>query len=80
MRPKHHNKSIEQAIKKAELKGWRYQKAGNSSHAWGRLLCPLESRDGCKISIWSTPRNQEDYAKQIMRSINACDHQGEQND
>ena len=80
MRPKHHNKSIEQAIKNAELKGWRYQAAGISSHSWGRLLCPLNNRSGCIMSIWSTPRNQENHAKQIKRNVDACEHQGEQDD
>ena len=46
VRPKHPNKDIERAIQYAESKNWRYASTGNSAHAWGRLLCPLASREG----------------------------------
>lgn len=73
-RPKHPNKAIEAAIQYAEDNGWRYREAGGSSHAWGRLLCPEESREGCQMSIWSTPRNPENHAKQIRRRVDNCEH------
>lgn len=77
MRPRHPNKDIEQALKYAESKGWRYQAAGNSAHAWGRILCPLANREGHAMSIWSTPKSAENHAKQIKRNVDACEHQGE---
>lgn len=82
MRPKHPNKDIEKAIKYAEAKGWRYryQSSGNSAHAWGRLLCPFEDRDGHSVSIWSTPRSTENHAKQIKRVVDNCEHQGDRNE
>ncbi|MCW8409598.1 hypothetical protein OQJ13_11515 [Legionella sp. PATHC035] len=80
VRPKHPNKDIELAIKYAERKGWRYQSSGNSAHAWGRLLCPLASREGHSMSIWSTPKVPENHAKQIKRNVDACEHQGEENE
>lgn len=80
VRPKHPNKDIELAIKYAESKGWRYQPSGNSAHAWGRLLCPLASREGHAMSVWSTPRSNEDHAKQIKHKVDACEHQGEENE
>lgn len=80
MRPKHPNKEIELAIKYAESKGWRYQPSGNSAHAWGRLLCPLAAREGHAMSVWSTPKSNEDHAKQIKRKVDACEHQGEENE
>ena len=76
MRPKHANKEIEAAIQEAESKGWRYKATGNSAHAWGRLLCPFESREGCMMSIWSTPRNTYVHAEQIMRRVKQCPHGG----
>lgn len=79
-RPKHANKEIERAIRYAESKGWRYQPAGSSAHAWGRLLCPLNNREGHSMSVWSTPKSAENHAKQIKRNIDACEHQGEQNE
>lgn len=75
VRPKHPNKEIEQAICYAESEGWRYQASGKSAHAWGKLLCPLASREGHSMSVWSTPRNTENHAKQIKRNVDACDHQ-----
>lgn len=60
-RPRHPNKEIETAIKEAEARGWTVLMA--SGHAWGRLYCPLSSREGCIVSVWSTPRNAENHAK-----------------
>ena len=71
-RKKHPCKEIEKAVQHAEHLGGRYQKTGNSSHAWGRLLCPLE---GCSMSIWSTPRDGNVHAQQIYRNVKACPHQ-----
>lgn len=80
LRPKHPNKDIELALKYAESKGWRYQQTGNSAHAWGKILCPLASREGHSMSIWSTPKSAENHAKQIKRNVDACEHLGEQNE
>lgn len=80
MRPKHPNKEIDHAIHYAESKGWRYQATGNSAHAWGRMLCPLATREGHAMSIWSTPKNMQNHAKQIKRNVDACEHSGGQNE
>jgi hypothetical protein len=29
---------------------------------------------GCSISIWSTPRNPANHAKQIRRAVTRCEH------
>ena len=76
VRPKHPNKDIEQAIRYAESKHWRYQPTGNSAHAWGRMLCPLATRDGHAMSVWSTPKSAENHARQIIRNVDACEHTG----
>jgi hypothetical protein len=73
-RIRHPNKEIESAVKYAENHGWRYRKAGGSAHAWARLLCPFEDREGCSMSVWSTPRDADVHAKQIRRRIDACPH------
>lgn len=75
-RKKHPNKEIEKAIQYAESKGWRYKKAGQSAHAWGRLLCPFGERDGCSLSVWSTPRNADVHAEQIKKRVKQCKHLG----
>jgi hypothetical protein len=74
----HPNKEIEKAIQYAESKGWRYKKAGGSAHAWGRLLCPLQNREGCGMSIWSTPRSPDTHAKQIRKRVDSCPHEEEE--
>ena len=73
-RPRHPNKEIEEAIAYAESKGWRNKASGGSAHAWGRLLCPETTREGCQLSIWSTPKNASNHAKQILRRVENCPH------
>lgn len=74
LRKQHPNKEIEAAVQYAEAHGWRYKKAGNSAHAWGRLLCHLETREGCMMSVWSTPRNPYNHAEQIRKRVDQCPH------
>lgn len=76
-RKKHPIKEVEEAIRFAESMGWRYKGTGKSAHAWGRLLCTLQSREGCSMSIWSTPRNAYNHAEQIRRSVKTCPHREE---
>lgn len=74
-RPRHPNKTIEKAIAYAETVGWRVEIS--NGHAWGRLYCPERSREGCKLSIWSTPRNLENHARHIRREVDMCPHFGD---
>jgi len=78
MRSKHPNKDIEAAVKYAESIGWRYKEAGGSAHAWGRILCSYREREGCSMSIWSTPKNPFRHAKQIKGSVKRCPHKVEE--
>jgi hypothetical protein len=39
------------------------------------MLCNEKTREGCSMSVWSTPKNAENHAKQIMRRVDACPHQ-----
>jgi len=77
-RKKHPNKEIEKAILYAEQNGWTYKDSGKSAHAWGRLRCPLHTREGHQMSIWSTPRNAHNHAQQIRRMIDKCLHSTEE--
>jgi hypothetical protein len=61
-RSKHPNKEIETAILYAEKHGWTYKDSGKSAHAWGKLFCPLHTREGHIIHIWSTPRSAHNHA------------------
>ena len=74
-RSKHPKKEIEEAIRHAEGHGWRIEVGG--SHAWGRMYCPYnhpECRCGefCITSIWSTPRNVMNHARQLKRIVGNC--------
>jgi hypothetical protein len=71
-RPRHPDKHIEKAIQYAESLGWRVQKS--NSHSWGRLFCPQSTREGCIISIWCTPRDTGNHARQIRRFVDSCPH------
>ncbi len=71
---KHPNKTIAAAIRYAEKHGWQVQEPGRSAHAWGHLLCPANMRGGCRMSVWSTPRNPENHARQIRATVDKCKH------
>lgn len=75
-RNRHPNKEIEEAIKYAEKYGWKFKESGDSSHAWGKLFCPLHTREGHYMSIDSTPKNPSNYARLIFQRVNKCEHSG----
>lgn len=74
---RHPSKEIQAAIDFAVGKGWRIIETGKSSHAYCRLHCMEDSREGCKMSVWRTPRNKEAHARQIRKVVEACFHKGE---
>lgn len=73
-RPQHPDKAIEFTVRCALIQGWHYVSPGKSAHCWGRLMCPETSRQGCIMSVWSTPRNTLAHARQISRVVNRCHH------
>ncbi len=73
-RPKHPDKEIDAAMVYAEQNVWIFIDPGKSAHAWGKLHCPLHTREGHKMSVWSTPRNAFNHAQQIKRLVNKCKH------
>jgi len=71
----HPKSEIEAALQYAEENGWLVDVGG--SHAWGKIYCPYndkECRCGtfCIASVWSTPKNAGNHAKQIRRVIDNC--------
>ncbi|OAM31705.1 hypothetical protein A7P96_04510 [Eikenella sp. NML03-A-027] len=68
---KHPNKHIRAALAYAEQHGWAVVPAGKSAHAFCRLRC-LQGHTEHQMSVWSTPRNPENHAKQIIRKVNEC--------
>src|ERR1700730_13886265 len=74
-RARHPKKEVEDAIRHAEENGWRVEVGG--SHAWGRLYCPYNDTDCrcgefCISSIWSTPKNPGNHARQVKRVVDNC--------
>ncbi|MEX2473805.1 hypothetical protein [Marinobacter sp.] len=74
-RSRHSKKEIEEALTYAEAHGWRV--VPSTGHAWGRLYCPhndSECRCGefCIVSVWSTPKNPANHAKQLRRVVDNC--------
>jgi hypothetical protein len=70
----HPNKHIREAVDDAIAQGWRLVKSGPCAHAWGRLYCPAQIRDGCIITVCGTPRVPENHAAYIRRRVAACPH------
>ncbi|MCW3784194.1 hypothetical protein [Defluviimonas salinarum] len=86
-RPKHPDKEIEAVLVVLEKMGWSVQKAkGGSAHSWGFVLCPANARDACRsgvfcrMSVWSTPRNPQNHARELLRKAEGCVIKGECND
>jgi hypothetical protein len=77
-RARHPNKEIEDAVSYAEELKWTVKPI--KGHAWGSLYCAHHDRDGCKVSVWGTPRNAQGHAKAIIRAVNRCPHEDRKED
>lgn len=76
----HPNKEIREALNYATQQGWTIRGAGSSSHAWGMIYCPENNSDCrggqfCITSIWNTPKNPSNHAKQIRRVVDNCNQE-----
>jgi len=68
-RGRHPKKDVEAALRFAEANGWTVMSTA-SGHRWGKAECG----DGCSLSIWSTPKNPQNHAKQVQRAVARCPH------
>jgi hypothetical protein len=83
-RPRHPKKEVEDAVAYAEsqvldlakTRCWTWRKQGH----WGRLFCPHGGRDGCQVGVFGTPRDAGNHGRQIIRAVNRCLHQQENQD
>jgi len=78
-RASHAKKEIEETLRYAESCGWRIE-ARHGGHCWGRMYCPYndeQCRCGnfCVVSIWSTPRDAGNHAKDLRRVVDNCARQ-----
>lgn len=69
---RHQKADVEKAIQYAESRGWT-REVRHSGHTWGFVHCG----GGCRVKVYSTPRNQGDHAKDIRRAVDRCPHQEE---
>ncbi|CAN5905128.1 hypothetical protein BH23ACT10_BH23ACT10_21870 [soil metagenome] len=72
-RPRHMHKEIERVVAAAEQAGWTVQHSSRG-HVWGVMLCGHHTREGCRVVIYSTPRNREGDARRLARAVSKCDH------
>lgn len=86
-RRKHPSKEIENALRELEALGWMVEEAkGRSAHSWGFVLCPRnmqsDCRSGvfCRMSIWSTPTNPQNHARELLRKAEGCVFKGNDDD
>lgn len=70
---KHHpNKEVSDVIAYAIQLGWRV--VSGSGHVYCTLRCPLASREGHQVRIFSTPQNPGNFARLTRARIDACEH------
>jgi hypothetical protein len=86
-RSKHASKEIEAALTALEKSGWLVEEAkGRSAHSWGFVLCPANAGDACRsgvfcrMSVWSTPRNPQSHARELLRKAQGCVMKDENHD
>jgi hypothetical protein len=72
---RHPNKDIRKAIKEAEDAGWQVEKNRGKGHRWGTLFCV----HGCKLGVWSTPRQPDTIAKRIREKVKVPSRPGRRN-
>jgi hypothetical protein len=68
MARRHPDKDIRKALKLALDAGWSFEEA--KGHRFGTLRCGY----GCKVGIWSTPRNPTAHAKRVREGVERCTH------
>ena len=74
-RKRHPSKEIEAMIQELEALGWAVIEG--KGHAWGILRCPNNSKECrcgefCQMSVWSTPKNPQHFAKKVRQKALAC--------
>jgi len=73
MTARHPKQEVEEALAAARTAGWSVERTV-SGHRWGVMRCSEHSRDGCQVSIWSTPGNAGNHANQLRRALERCPH------
>ncbi|MCU5774660.1 hypothetical protein N5923_10565 [Erwiniaceae bacterium BAC15a-03b] len=69
---KHPHKEIQAAIDHAVASGWIIVECSSKAHPFCKIRCGLAGHTEHMHSIWSTPKNPEHFARQIIRYVNKC--------
>lgn len=69
-RARHPKPDVERVLRTAEAAG-RTVTPTSAGHRWGVAACPSDCQP---ISIWSTPKNPGNHAKDITRRVERCPH------
>ncbi len=70
----HSKKEVRRALDEAAAAGLLVKESTGRGHSWGTIQCPHNDCLG-RMSVWSTPRSQEDHADQIRRFIRRHAHE-----
>ena len=73
-RRRHPKPDVERALQYAESRGWTVWTVRTKGHRWGIAACG----HGCRHSIWGSPQNQGDHAKDIRHEVDRCPHHDQQ--
>ena len=69
----HSKKEVRHALNDAVAAGFLVKESGGHGHSWGYINCQYAECMG-RMSVWSTPRDQDDHAEQIRRFIRRPKH------
>jgi hypothetical protein len=75
MRRRHPKKEVQEALRDAEDAGWTVTPTSRG-YRWGVATCG----EGCSVSVWSTPKNPGNHAKDVRRAVERCPHREEESD
>jgi hypothetical protein len=73
----HPKKQIRDALDGADAAGFDVEDTSGHGHGWGYVMCTLDKQ---RMSVWSTPKNADNHAKQIRHFISRHSHPEEEGD
>jgi hypothetical protein len=68
---KHPKKEVNEVLDYADMLGHKVEQTA-AGHKWGRITCSL----GHRVSVWSTPRNPGNHARDLRKWADQHVHAG----
>jgi len=72
----HSKKEVRHALNDAFAAGFLVKESDGRGHCWGTIQCQHTDCLG-RMSVWSTPRDQDVHAEQIRRFVRRHEHKSE---